>query len=165
MIILESIWRFILEKVTYLNRLFFQNRHFNLKYYIQGYQIQILEISSFFVKNQEFIRSSFFRNQEIFLWGLRDIHWFLWDTIQLSSVYTYFFYRNYVLERWNNVISNRKDASIFYSCTYFLSRIMKINGKNDYFCRNYALERWNNVNNKKKDASIFCIHLHSLSEE
>jgi hypothetical protein len=87
LIILKSIWRFILEKVTYWNRLIFQNQHFNLKYYIQGYQIQILEISSFFVTNQEFIRSYFFRNQEknqeIFLWDLRDIHWFLWDTVQL----------------------------------------------------------------------------------
>ncbi len=56
---------------------------------------------------------------------------------------------------WKDVYSNTKNASLFYLCTYFVSRIMKINGENDYFYRNYVLERSEDVNSNKKDASIF----------
>ena len=66
-----------------------------------------------------------------------------------------YFYRNYVLERWKDVNSNKKDATLFYSCTYFVRGIMKINGKNDYFYRNYVLERCKHVNSHKKDATLF----------
>ncbi len=61
---------------------------------------------------------------------------------------------------WKDVYSNTKNASLFYSCTYFVSRIMKINGKNDYFYRNYVLERSKDVNSNKKDASIFYSYLY-----
>ena len=50
---------------------------------------------------------------------------------------------------------NKKDASLFYSCTQFVRGIMKINGKNDYFYRNYVLERQKDVNSHKKDACLF----------
>ncbi len=66
-----------------------------------------------------------------------------------------FLYRNNVSERWKDVNSDRKDASIFHSCIWFARRIMKINGKNDFLYRNNVLERWKDVNSDRKDASIF----------
>ncbi len=59
----------------------------------------------------------------------------------------------------------RKMLLFFYSCTYFLSRIMKINEKNAYFDRNYALERWKDVYSGTKNASIFFIHVHIFLAE
>ncbi len=63
------------------------------------------------------------------------------------------------------LIMNKKDASVFYSCTYFLSRTMKINEKNAYFYGNYALERWINVCSSTKNALIFIILLRKYVHE
>jgi hypothetical protein len=76
-----------------------------------------------------------------------------------------YFYWNYAFERWKDVNTNKKDASVFYSSTYFLSRIMKINEKNAYFYGDYALERWINVYSSTKNALIFIILLRKYVHE